>query len=307
MNREARQAFTIVELLVVIGILAILIALIVPAAQRVRETANRTQCLNNLRQIGIAFRTHEDRNDYFPDAGMLWYYGRSISATGIPEITPKQNWGWAYQILPYLDRQNDWASSDDKVAAAAVVELYFCPSRRAPVAYPGVETPNLPVGDPNNPRGAIDYAGNGGTSPPQFPSDAGQVEAGTAIKNGTLVPRTHKVRINRTNIPDGPSNTLLVGERNFNLKHAGDWHQYDENNGYFNGWDWDTIRWGFEVPAPDRYDDSIYDLKFGSSHHAGVNFLFADGSARLIEYGISLSVFQSLCARDDGQATNLAP
>jgi hypothetical protein len=81
--------------------------------------------------------------------------------------------------------------------------------------------------------------------------------------------------------------------------------QWDENNGYIDGWDWDTIRWGYQVPAPDRYDNSYYDLRFGSSHPTLLNAVFGDGSVRIIRYSVSLTVFQRACARNDGQPFSL--
>jgi hypothetical protein len=121
----------------------------------------------------------------------------------------------------------------------------------------------------------------------------------STIHNGLVNPRLSSP-VGLTHIPDGASNTLLVGERNFNRARSGQSWQWDENNGYFDGYDWDTIRWGYQVPAPDRDDASYYDYRFGSSHPAGVQFVFGDGSVRMIYYNISLTTFQRLCNREDG-------
>jgi prepilin-type N-terminal cleavage/methylation domain-containing protein/prepilin-type processing-associated H-X9-DG protein len=302
-SRRSQRGFTLMEMLVVIAVLAVMVALLFPAIQRVREAANRTTCANNLKQCGVAFLAHQDKHGVLPDAGASWVDGRSISASGVPEVTPKQNWGCWYQILPYLGYPNEWSAKDDKISAGAVVPIYFCPTRRPPCAYPGVETPNLPSGPPFK-RGAIDYAGSGGTTMDPFPAGA---TAFAGRKNGAIIPRSNSDHFSTSNIPDGASNTLLAGERNFNRKRSGDWGQYDENNGYFNGWDWDTMRWGHEVPAPDRFDDSNYDLKFGSSHPGGLNVLLADGSVHFLIFGIDLAIFQQLCDRNDGKtfSTNI--
>lgn len=289
---EKRPAFTLWELLIVIACLAILLALLMPAVQSVRESANQTTCANNLRQIGTAFANHNQAFGIFPDSGGGWWLPRSKASSGIPLVAPKQNWGWAYQILPFIEQNNLWGNPSDLEVAAAAIPLYFCPSRRAPQALPGIQS-SLPSGSK---RGALDYAGNGGIGPHIFP-------AGNPWRNqtGLVIPASGPDPIRANEISDGASNTLLVGERNVNRKRLGQSDQYDENNGYFNGWDWDTIRWGYERPAPDRYDNSHYDRRFGSSHRGGVQFVLGDGAVRMVNYGVSLQTFQRLCNRKDGQ------
>jgi prepilin-type N-terminal cleavage/methylation domain-containing protein len=290
-SSQRRVAFTLIELLVVIAIIAVLIGLLLPAVQQIREAANRVTCANNLKQIGMAFHHHNFTHRRFPDSGGGWWLGRSKSASGTPLTAPHQDWGWAYQILPYIEQDNVWGNPNDTEVAGAVIKLYFCPSRRAPVALPGVQS-GMPDGYL---RGAIDYAGNGGTGPAIFPAGYPWLN-----QNGLVIPRVGPDPVSLTNIPDGASNTLLVGERNFNRAREGESWQWDENNGYIDGWDWDTIRWGYEVPARDRRDGSYYDRRFGSSHPAGVQFVLGDGSVRMIYYNISLTTFQRLCNRKDG-------
>src|SRR5450631_4164506 len=103
-NRLQRRhpAFTLVELLVVIAIIGILVALLLPAIQAAREAARRTQCKNNLKNIGLACQNHADSNRVFPSAGST--YGERIEwyvEAGKPFGPDKQGWSWAYQILPY--------------------------------------------------------------------------------------------------------------------------------------------------------------------------------------------------------------
>src|SRR6185369_9530926 len=98
----------------------------------------------------------------------------------------------------------------------------------------------------------------------------------------------------------GASSVLLVGERNWNRLLSGNTNQADQDDGYFNGWDWDSIRWSYSAPAPDRRNTSTSDLRFGSSHSGGVMFVFCDGSVRPVHFTVNLTVFQQLSDRRDG-------
>ena len=96
--RHSRRGFTLIELLVVIAIIAILIALLVPAVQKVRESAAITQCRNNLKQMGLAFHSHHDVNKAFPSGGLTY----SINSRTMNAVSPtgysSQVWGWGFQI-----------------------------------------------------------------------------------------------------------------------------------------------------------------------------------------------------------------
>src|SRR3984893_3947810 len=130
-----RVGFTLIELLVVIAIIAILIALLIPAVQKVRESSNITKCKNQLKQIGLAWHNHHDTFHVMPsgggaDFGAPRYRDPKTQAIGDYNT---QTWGWAYQILPYLEQRDLWADPiDDDISATAVVG-YICPSFRGPI------------------------------------------------------------------------------------------------------------------------------------------------------------------------------
>src|SRR6516164_5153659 len=146
-HRRHRSGFTLIELLVVIAIIAILTGLLLPAVQKVRDAANRAQCQNNLKQIGLAFHNHHDQMGYFPSGGWDWWYTPTY-LNGQPATGKSQQAGWGFQILPFLEATNTWrggqAGNDFDRALTAVGTpnpVFFCPSRRGiqtiPVSLPG--------------------------------------------------------------------------------------------------------------------------------------------------------------------------
>lgn len=300
-----RSAFTVVELLVVIAIISVLMALMLPAVQGVRESARKTQCQSHLKQIATGALAHNTQWEFYPNAGEGWWLARGKASSGAPYTAARQDWGAFYQILPFIEQKSVYENTSDTEVAAAVIKVYFCPSRRKPQALPGVQS-----GMPNGPRGAIDYAGSGGSGY-QLDAPKGTTPQQTTFangnsflwQNGVIIPRTNNVKVTEGAIKDGSSYTMMFGERNFNRR--GNSQNWDENNGYINGWDWDTIRWSYQNPAPDRADASYYDLRFGSSHPNVFNVAMADGSVRSIAYNIDLATFRALTARNDGKSPQL--
>src|SRR5205823_13195622 len=131
----------------VIAIIAALIGLLVPAVQKVRESAARTQCQNHLKQIGLAFQNHHATHKFFPSGGWDWS-STPTYINGTPAIGAKQEAGWGFQILPYVEADSVWrgagATTDEgrvRAAMGAALPIFFCPSRRAPqtvtFSFPG--------------------------------------------------------------------------------------------------------------------------------------------------------------------------
>src|SRR5688572_20380207 len=109
MRRFGRHGFTLIEMLVVIAILLLLLALLLPALQRVRESANKVVCADNMRKIGKGIHLYLANNgQYFPTGGGNNPYPRTLTRNGIPATKSDQDWGWMYQILPYLEQEALW-------------------------------------------------------------------------------------------------------------------------------------------------------------------------------------------------------
>lgn len=311
-----RRGFTVVELLVVIAIIGVLTALILPAVQMARESSRLATCRNNLKQIAVAAAAHSEAFEYFPNAGGRDGQPRTKTPSGTPKRSLEQDWGWAYQILPYIEKQDVYINPNDAEVAGLKFKGYFCPTRRPPKAAAAPSSVMyqdlLPAGTL---RGGIDYAGNGGSMGPVFLSrnDPMNNQTGTIIPRPGI-PMVVTQKIDSQSIVDGLSNVIMFGERNYNQKPIG--AQRDEDNGYFNGWSFDTIRWSHSRrPARDRpYTGvpgdtitSTYDHRFGSAHSGVCLFAMCDGSVKTFRYANQYatathdedSVFRQLTHRFD--------
>ena len=273
--------FTLIELLVVIAIIAVLLALLLPAVQKVREAANRMNCQNNLKQIGLAFHSHHDANGRFPNGGWHVYPVESPSGADPYAATPQAreaSWSWAYFLLPYIEQDNLHKNTNPTVVRTTPVSLYHCPSRRVAQVYNGMAK--------------IDYAGN-----------AGSLATGA---NGVVM-QTPLGAIRFADITDGTSATLLVAEKRLNNASFG--LSIDDNESYCTpGWngDWEVYRWGQAQPAQDFSlpGDINPQQVFGSAHATGFNCVFCDGSVKFIRHSVTLTTWTRACVRNDNQAFN---
>ena len=295
--QRPRSGFTLIELLVVIAIIAVLIGLLLPAVQKVREAAARCQCQNNLKQIGLAFHSYHDSRGTIPQrrqkrAGPAGKRQRLLAPVGRAE------WSWPWQILPYVEQENLYRLPDTPANNTTIyhtpVKLFYCPSRRSPVLYHNLAK--------------IDYAGNAGS--------IGDGSDGLVVRAGVLV-------IKMANITDGTSHTIMAGEKRMKVAKFG--ISYDDNEAYVSpGWeseimrravtDFDTnsattLSWGpnRDIPAdgPHSFPDPFEGLQqFGSSHPGGCNLLMCDGSIRNIRFNPERTNFRRLCTRNDGASIN---
>jgi prepilin-type N-terminal cleavage/methylation domain-containing protein/prepilin-type processing-associated H-X9-DG protein len=292
-----RPAFTLIELLVVLAIIGTLMAILLPAVQKVREAALRMRCANHLKQIGTAFHS------YHGDYGIL--PGESSDDSGNPP-TNRLDWGWAYEICPYIEHGWLHAEPNNTVVRQTVIKLYHCPSKRPAKLYP------VPAFATNWAK--TDYAGCGGTvwGTPSI-ADGVLVKA----RSSSLGSNTgYQVTLNTSGIPDGTTFTLMVGEKRINHPTSGTDSLGDQTDN--ETWagpgghdDDDIIRFarpdgagGWFTPAPDLNDitagaQMTAQRGFGSSHAGSMNAVFCDGAVHRVRYGIDPLIFKNACTRNE--------
>ena len=314
---QKKIGFTLVELLVVIAIIAMLVTLLLPAVQAAREAARRTQCVNHLKQIGLAFQNHESAHGFFPGAGgHNWAWQMTYDAGGNPIVGGGQHGGWGFQILPYTEESAIWHGGSgatnyekSKIARGAPLSFMFCPTRREPEVLEANDWLHFP--EPG--RGATlfaknDYAAaahdtaitiNGAT----FSNQAG---VGAVVRTFLTEARAKAEEFQDpctiARITDGTSKTLLVSEKRMNVALLGKM-QANDNEGYTTGWNHDTLRYVGRPPLPDfQHSSDPGDDRFGSSHTGGMNACYADNSVRFLQFDVQPDVFKALGVRMDGMA-----
>ena len=335
MNVRLRRAFTLVELLVVIAIIGILIGMLLPAVQQVREAARRTQCLNNLKQQGLALLNYESAFQEFPFGASS---GRVIGQT----VTGKRSWtmgpGYNVWIMPYIEQQslfngtnlgNTWVSTPS-VLEGAVTPAFFCPSSEIDVVTPGK---GVFKGTTDNSvqrshymglAGAVDDPASGFNEPRNRGGGLG------IISGGGMLVLHQQIRISEAQ--DGSSNVAMVGEASNFLLDAGvkeipcqfnAFQMSGRGGGTYTGntvtalelvdgkdvsnygrevFTLTTIR--YPINFGDGGLDGVGNGKFNnglhSPHPGGANVVYGDGSVHFLEENIPLLQLRQLVTRDDG-------
>jgi prepilin-type N-terminal cleavage/methylation domain-containing protein len=335
MNRKSqmsKRGFTLIELLVVIAIIAVLIALLLPAVQQAREAARRTQCKNNLKQIGLALHNYHDAYSVFPPG----YVDRNGNPDSTPDNDLGPGWGWASFLLPYLDQGNVYnqinfndsvgVNSNAKVALTAMT-VFQCPADGLQQAFPVYDitltTPITTIAHSNYVAcsGWIECFGGAGGDPQPGDSADGLSGAFGAAGVGAFYRNS---RNSTANFTDGLSNTVVAGERSSN--HSPSTWTGAVAGGQCPAWMAAQPPAPYSPPPGLAYDNAdfgealvlahcnathlpnadfpIYDPDtFYSYHVGGCHFVLGDGSVRFISSFVDGQVYQHLATIAGGETT----
>jgi prepilin-type N-terminal cleavage/methylation domain-containing protein/prepilin-type processing-associated H-X9-DG protein len=331
---DRKPGFTLIELLVVIAIIAILIGLLLPAVQKIREAANRMKCSNNLKQVGLALHNYHDTVGALPPGASAdkapWRNGGSSD----------DNWGssWMVHILSYVEQDNinrqwqffgqsGWQNANDNaLIKGKPVPIYRCPSSVLPQTNPYMTTR---PGSGGLGSFYTSYVAIGGSY-----IDAGVVSFGTNLYStqGCMFGNS---KVNFSDITDGLSNTIVVGEQSNHLRNAS--NQIILGNNYGGGqvavtsqgpdgwiqgtvvnvptgnvgntdvvYNVEVIRYqinqiGMQLNVGGCGDNVGNNIPLSSGHTGGCNLLFGDGSVQFWRNSTDLLVLCYAACRNDGQ------
>ena len=280
---KRRRGFTLIELLVVIAIIAILIALLLPAVQQAREAARRSECKNNLKQMGLAIHNYHDTYRILPP-------GFNVDLVVANTSTGNGGLGWSGSILPGLDQANlyntidfnaDWGTGANEDACATYLSVYRCPSDTT------VSHRNHDGIDARVPTSYLAcFSGTRSSD-----SEANVTDAdGIFFLNSSIRMR---------DLTDGSSNTIGVGECVNNFDEFKD-HFYIGSTS-IGGWDGAPREYSEYLASTDVAMNTTNEVAFGSMHVGGAQFLMMDGSVRFLSENMNRTIYSYLGSRADGE------
>jgi prepilin-type N-terminal cleavage/methylation domain-containing protein/prepilin-type processing-associated H-X9-DG protein len=301
---RCQTGFTLIELLVVIAIIAILIGLLLPAVQKVREAAARMKCSNNLKQLAIAAHSFHDVNGRFP------YNGSRTSNSGCCNAAGDAEWSWLVRVFPYIEQDNLYRQLGEQVNAAPgasanmprvalTIPTLRCPSDTTPESRNSSGVPN------GWKPGSVAYTSYKGVSGSRWNygsfafAPAGSSGDGLDNSNGIFWRRDIIRPLSMTAVTDGTSNTMMVGEDIGTMNIHNGWAYSNTANGTcaipLNS----AMRAG--QPGFNNPGDWPNVYSFRSRHTGGANFALADGSIRFVRDSIDLATYRNASTHAGGE------
>jgi prepilin-type N-terminal cleavage/methylation domain-containing protein len=297
-HASRRRAFTLIELLVVIAIIAILIALLLPAVQQAREAARRTQCKNNLKQMGLALHNYHDTTLQFPP--LFIYQDNPAACAATPCNEP--SWGWTMMILPYMDQAPlyNTVNPGPITLRAALADTAKRPLLQTPLAAfrcPSDVGPLLTaLAISGQLTSRSNYPGVNGTGPRTYMT----AQAGIFGKRN--------VGTKMRDVTDGTSNTIMVGERasksktnvNDSYTHWVGVSEGNTDNSGFKGALELAGTTGYAMNTP-QAASWMFQSWFSSAHVGGAHFIMGDGSIRFVSENVDLNLYKGLSTFGGGE------
>ena len=338
-----KSGFTLVELLVVIAIIGILIGMLLPAVQQVREAARRTECLNNMRQLGLGVLNYESAHMEFPSSGMgaTEYFVGNVGGGRRPNFS-EDNFGVFYQILPFMEQNNlhdlRATTGPNPAFLETVVPFYHCPSRpvrfhqfagsgnparsasgdyglffvsQEMAATLDAEHPEVPLLNHTSSDG---FFGTGNIATESRDKWLGPIAKGGYVETNSGTNNFRKFSdIGFGSISDGSSNTMLFAEKSArsdeydSVRGEGVFAFGPENRGYYSP-TFSTCRTWREGGNPGLLSDNdregLHSVSFGSAHPGTVSNVRSDGSTHSLSLNTDIVAFYKFAVRNDGLVVN---